>query len=49
MARRMARAVGDDGHVLATDIDPTHLVAEGNLTYASTTCAPNRHPGTRST
>ncbi|KAB1929324.1 methyltransferase domain-containing protein [Micromonospora noduli] len=31
MARRMARAVGDDGHVLATDIDPTHLVAEGNL------------------
>ncbi|MCO1596981.1 class I SAM-dependent methyltransferase [Micromonospora sp. RHAY321] len=31
MARRIARAVGDDGHVLATDIDPTHLTAEGNL------------------
>ncbi|MEV4122304.1 methyltransferase domain-containing protein [Micromonospora sp. NPDC049645] len=31
MARRIARAVGGDGHVLATDIDPTHLVAEGNL------------------
>ncbi|MEH1163847.1 methyltransferase domain-containing protein [Micromonospora sp. CPCC 205539] len=31
MARRMARAVGDDGQVLATDIDPTHLVANGNL------------------
>ncbi|MEU0549802.1 methyltransferase [Micromonospora sp. NPDC005979] len=31
MARRIARAVGEDGSVLATDIDPTHLVADGNL------------------
>ncbi|MEV4824518.1 methyltransferase [Micromonospora sp. NPDC049274] len=32
MAWRIARAVGPDGGVLATDIDPTHLRADGNLT-----------------
>ncbi|MEJ3744664.1 class I SAM-dependent methyltransferase [Actinomycetes bacterium KLBMP 9797] len=31
VARLMADAVGPDGHVLATDIDPLHLVADGNL------------------
>lgn len=31
MARRIARTVGGHGSVLATDIDPTHLVADGNL------------------
>lgn len=31
VARIMADAVGPDGYVLATDIDPLHLVADGNL------------------
>jgi ubiquinone/menaquinone biosynthesis C-methylase UbiE len=32
VARYVARAVGPQGRVVATDIDPSHLVSEGNLT-----------------